>query len=187
MDGMGNRLRELRGDRRQAEIAKALGIGNSSYTMYENDQREPNYTLLCKIAEFYEVSTDYLLGRTECKSPDIEVQTACERYGLSEDALYKLEDLNLNTSAHFNKLIDCLIVNISMHEVNLYKWLFEIQTHEKTNKTILPPSIKHKINSDDTMCITLREAKYLFSQLLTTNILNILLGNNPTSPDEEEF
>lgn len=108
MDGMGQRLRELRGDRRQAEIAKALGIGNSSYTMYENDQREPNYTLLCKIAEFYGVSTDFLLGRTECKSPDVEVQAICAKTGLDEPSVSSIINLEKNERfSSYTDSIDC--------------------------------------------------------------------------------
>ncbi len=106
MDGMGHRLRELRGDRRQAEIAKALSIGNSSYTMYENDQREPNYTLLCKIAEFYGVSTDYLLGRTECKSPDIDVQAICAKTRLDEASVSSI--INLEENKRFSSYTDTI-------------------------------------------------------------------------------
>lgn len=92
MDGMGKRLRELRGDRRQAEIASALGIGNSSYTMYENDQREPNYKTLVAIADYYGVTTDYLLCRSNTKTTNADIRSVCDSTGLSEVAVSCLFD-----------------------------------------------------------------------------------------------
>lgn len=90
MNSFGTRLRHLRGNRKQSDISKALGIGSSSYTMYENDQRQPNYDMLCKLADFYNVSADYLLGRTDCKSQDIDEQSICRKTGLSGDAVSRL-------------------------------------------------------------------------------------------------
>lgn len=200
MDGMGQRLRELRGDRRQAEIAKALGIGNSSYTMYENDQREPNYTLLCKIAEFYGVSTDYLLGRTECKSPDVEVQAACERYGLSERALDILKFSNemkeegaLVPNFYFCRLIDFLIKNMQCEDAcNAFEALEAIKKAINKEKERPPRFISWSSLVKDhihggSMTIPLYRAKEVYAQMISNNVLNILLGNYPTLPDEEEF
>ena len=60
-------LFELRFDRdlSQKEIAEYLGITRSSYGMYENGVREPNISTLIKIADYFNVSLDYLLGRTD--------------------------------------------------------------------------------------------------------------------------
>ncbi|MDE6087247.1 MAG: helix-turn-helix domain-containing protein [Oscillospiraceae bacterium] len=46
----------------QKQVAAALGIGESSYCSYENGTREPNYQMLIKIADFFDVSLDYLLN-----------------------------------------------------------------------------------------------------------------------------
>ena len=50
---------------RQADVAKLLGIGVRTYQYYEGDEHRPDYEMLIKLADFFEVSTDYLLGRTE--------------------------------------------------------------------------------------------------------------------------
>lgn len=84
MNGFGQRLRELRGERTQAEAAQAIGLKASAYSMYEGERREPGFDTLVMIADHYGVSTDYLLGRTECKSPDIDTQAICEKTGLTE-------------------------------------------------------------------------------------------------------
>lgn len=59
-------LREARGEM-QKVIAKALGIAPSTYSQYETGKREPDYSTLSKIADYFDVSVDYLLGKTDIK------------------------------------------------------------------------------------------------------------------------
>ena len=61
----GQRLLELRkaNQKSQAEIAQLLGITTSAYQNYENGRREAGYATIAKLADFYGVTTDYLLGR----------------------------------------------------------------------------------------------------------------------------
>lgn len=47
----------------QAELSEALAISRSSISMYENGNREPDFETLEKIADFFNVDIDYLLGR----------------------------------------------------------------------------------------------------------------------------
>ena len=47
----------------QAQVAKILGITSTAYQNYEYGKREPSNELLCKIADIFNVTTDYLLGR----------------------------------------------------------------------------------------------------------------------------
>lgn len=64
---LGNRLSELRkkGKLTQEEIAKMVGVGRTTYAMYEQGNRQPDYDTLQKIAEFFEVSIDYLITGKE--------------------------------------------------------------------------------------------------------------------------
>ena len=48
----------------QAELADILGISRSRIGMYETGAREPDFETLEIIADFFNVDTDYLLGRT---------------------------------------------------------------------------------------------------------------------------
>lgn len=59
-----NRIRELRNQRKisQRKIAKDLGIAQSTYNAYETGKAEPNITMLIKLADYYKVSVDYLIG-----------------------------------------------------------------------------------------------------------------------------
>lgn len=54
-------LRVIKG-KTQKEISEYLGIQQNTYSQYENRNREPNYDVIIKLAKYYNVSTDYLLG-----------------------------------------------------------------------------------------------------------------------------
>lgn len=64
-------LRELSG-KTQAEIAESIGIPPQNLSYYFNG-REPNFELLIKLANYFNVSTDHLLGRTNDKGFDDSV------------------------------------------------------------------------------------------------------------------
>ena len=49
----------------QRQLAEQLGITQPSYIRYENGSSEPNIDTLIKIADIFDVSVDYLIGRTE--------------------------------------------------------------------------------------------------------------------------
>lgn len=61
------RLKALRTQQRktQQEMADLLGITRQGYAKYENNLGEPDNSTLSKLADYFEVSTDYLLGRTD--------------------------------------------------------------------------------------------------------------------------
>lgn len=68
---MPERLRELRlaQNLTQSSVASLLNITREAYSMYETGKRQLSYDSLCLLAEFYHVSTDYLLGRCASKEP----------------------------------------------------------------------------------------------------------------------
>ena len=49
----------------QKDVAKILGITRTAYANYEQGLREPDLLTLWKIADFFDVSVDYLLGRKD--------------------------------------------------------------------------------------------------------------------------
>ena len=61
------RIRDIREDNdlTQTDIAKMLGLKQQQYARYENGEVEMPIHFLIKLAEFYKVTTDYLLGREE--------------------------------------------------------------------------------------------------------------------------
>ena len=65
------RLRDLREDhdKSQKAIAEYLNMHRSVYRRYESGERETPAWVLDKLADYYHVGTDYLLGRTDRPEP----------------------------------------------------------------------------------------------------------------------
>lgn len=67
----GQVLKELRLSKKlnQTALATLLGISLTAYQKYEHGTAEPNFDNLSKLADFYNVTTDYLLGREPLPDP----------------------------------------------------------------------------------------------------------------------
>lgn len=74
MATLGSRIKNLREKRdiKQVDFAKKLGVSNVVLSRYESDERKPDYDTLQTIAEFFGVSTDYLLSGTENVNKEFE-------------------------------------------------------------------------------------------------------------------
>lgn len=59
----------------QKKAAEKLGITRSALKNYETGFRKPRYDTLCVIADFYGVTTDYLLGAEEYQQPEVSPNT----------------------------------------------------------------------------------------------------------------
>ena len=61
------KLRELRKERRisQLKLAMDLGMNQNSISRYETGERQADYETLITFADYFKVSIDYLLGRTD--------------------------------------------------------------------------------------------------------------------------
>ena len=64
-------IRDLRNDHgyTQKEVAKYLNVKQNTYSQYEVGVLNYPVDVLCKLADLYRVSVDYLLGRTTVKTP----------------------------------------------------------------------------------------------------------------------
>lgn len=69
---IGDTLKRLRTKKglTSEELCSKIGIKGGSYRNYERDDRKPDYDTLVKLADFYGVTTDYLLGRPDAKPPE---------------------------------------------------------------------------------------------------------------------
>ena len=76
------------------ELKEALGVSAQAINQYKIGTSRPSLENLCKIADFYGVSTDYLLGRTGTKSINPTVQAAVEYTGLTEKTIRALRQTN---------------------------------------------------------------------------------------------
>ncbi|MBU2703652.1 transcriptional regulator with XRE-family HTH domain [Sporomusaceae bacterium BoRhaA] len=66
MSILGDNIRKLRNKRglTQAQFGEAIGVAESTISLYESGKREPDNKTLLRIAEYFQCTTDYLLGRT---------------------------------------------------------------------------------------------------------------------------
>lgn len=67
MTKLAERLDALRKERNLTQMlaAEGMGIPFSTYRRYEKKEREPDASVLVQMADFYGVSLDYLVGRSE--------------------------------------------------------------------------------------------------------------------------
>lgn len=103
------KLRENNHYKRQ-KVADDIGISRASLEYYEKGQRLPDIEILAKIADYYNVSADYLLGRSEAKVLNADIQSIAERTGLSDTALERL-------SGSFSQKYNDMLNDETMQEV----------------------------------------------------------------------
>jgi len=96
----------------QAKLADRINpaISLSAMNNYENDSRKPDIDILLGIANALEVSTDFLLGKTDFMTPETGIRAICENTGLSEESVKYLQE---NHSYPVMDFINGLIENES--------------------------------------------------------------------------
>lgn len=80
-------------NKKQQDLADVLGVKRQTISLYMNGQSKPDAEQLKIIAQFFNVSADWLLGLTDISTKDMDVRTICEFTGLSDQAILKLHDL----------------------------------------------------------------------------------------------
>ena len=75
---IGQRIRDLRKQKRmsQTELAKSAGVSQTTVTAWETGKAEPSSSAVARLADIFNVTTDYLLGRPnkqETKKDDVEL------------------------------------------------------------------------------------------------------------------
>lgn len=91
-----DKLKELRTNKKlsQTELAEKLGVSRGSISFYENGERTADIDFVYKAAQFFNVSADYLLGRTGTKTQDMSIRAICDYTGLSDEAVKKLNTMH---------------------------------------------------------------------------------------------
>lgn len=81
---IGDTLKRLRTKKglTSEELCSKIGIKGGSYRNYERNDRKPDYDTLVKLADFYGVTTDYLLGRPDAKPPEDPIKLAAQEFHL---------------------------------------------------------------------------------------------------------
>ncbi|WP_242986528.1 helix-turn-helix domain-containing protein [Vallitalea guaymasensis] len=95
------RLRQLREDRglKQKDIAKLLNITTSAYGYYEQGKRNLDMNTLKTLSDYYNVSTDYMLGRTDIPVP---IETFLQDKQVDEKLNDLIEEISNSKNLKFN-------------------------------------------------------------------------------------
>ncbi len=128
----GDRLLKLREEmgKSKKEVADALHMPYNTYSNYEADLREPNSEVLIKISDFYETSIDYLLGITNIKKIDVDLQATCRYTGLSEKAIKFIHSLVLGKSQNrANANNELLALDILLSSNVMEKFLMDLSLY----------------------------------------------------------
>lgn len=83
----------------QNEVSKELGMSQSTYAGYEVDRSEPNFETLRKLSSYYKVSIDYLIGQSDVKATQAEVDFLNEVEEKGIDQLIREYNLTLGDKA----------------------------------------------------------------------------------------
>lgn len=109
---IGSRLEALRKEKKetQTDVAKLLGVQRQVISYYETGARLPNIEDLSILADHYNTTVDYLIGRTETKTVDEDIQMICNYTRLSETAVNRLHwILNHTNQKSISEIISFLI------------------------------------------------------------------------------
>lgn len=91
----------------QSKLGKALSLSPATIGYYENGDRLPDIETAARIAQYFNVSADYLLGLSDTMSTEHDVKTACAITGLSENALERIHEFTKPELRNFFNTIIC--------------------------------------------------------------------------------
>lgn len=99
-----NRIKELRKAKgiTQQKMANDLGLSRSAISMYEIEASEPDFDTIRRIADYFDVSLDYLMGRDTNLSEPLSIPPALEGIPLAfHEGLKDLKQEDLEAVAKF--------------------------------------------------------------------------------------
>lgn len=110
---IGRRIKELRTENglTQQELAKILNVSSMSISFYENEQRKPDSEFIIACSRFFDVSTDYLLGKTYKRRIPRE-----ERFGAFSKRLKHVRELKVISQRQAAEDLNISPQNLSYYE-----------------------------------------------------------------------
>lgn len=116
----GKRLRTLRKKMKlnQDDVGKFLDMDRSSIGKWENESSQPTFEILIQLSELFEVSTDYLLGKTDIKNPYIDDLDGPLEYSFIQVG-FRIKKLRLENNLSQADLGEALNTTESL--INLYE------------------------------------------------------------------
>ena len=140
-------------------VAKAIGVSTVAVGQYYNGDTLPSIDKLIKIADFFEVSTDYLLGRTDIRTSDVKIKQICEMTGLSEKTYQTLCEAKFQSNRNWDIASSTYRCFLDMIEEDYYfricvsvsnaiNAIKRINSHRSETRESIAAHIKQQIAKD---------------------------------------
>lgn len=165
---LSKRLFELREEKglNQSDVADAVGISYISVGNYENAARIPKADVVVKLADFFDVSSDYLLGRTNIRKPEAPLTEVLEAIKTGMDFLITEKYLSL----FFNALLPKSAQNDAQCFYSIANNIKFFREKAKLTQKDLADKIGCTINSTGKLIKAARKAKKLTQKQLADRI-----------------
>lgn len=123
------RLKELREKKgiSQAELAKKMGVVQSTVGMWESGKNQPQQSTLVALANFFDVSVEYLLGLSDSQKP--EYAMIAEKLGLTGKSIKNIASIKAETSNQERVILEPIdVLNGILSSSNLLDFLLAIRS-----------------------------------------------------------
>lgn len=100
MTTVGERVKQLRKEKHitTVQLAQDIGVTSNAVSQWENDKRRPNFEMMCKLADYFKVDMDYLIGASDIRSAALLKAIADSNLSDKEISIiinYRNADLNI--------------------------------------------------------------------------------------------
>ncbi|KRQ85844.1 HTH-type transcriptional regulator Xre [Caloramator mitchellensis] len=177
------RLKELREEKMitQAKLAEEIGVTPQNISYFEKG-REPSYDILIKLADYFGVTTDYLIGRSPYKTTEEEfvIKNLEEKYNLNQfdDCIY----VNNESKVILNKIITSKIEPLYKNLIMFVRKHLFFKDMDNTNEKLELNNIFEMLIGDLSSLfekiIELSKNDYYFYALYP-NLIKLHLNNSP--------
>jgi transcriptional regulator with XRE-family HTH domain len=138
---IGVRLKKLRGKRSQEDIAEKIGISRARLSHYETGRSEPDWETLKKIADFYNVSTDFILYGNKEKSTPQDFTENDER-----DIAKRMEEIKKDLTSEDGLMFNGEPMSEEAVESFLEAMEYAVRQTQRINKKYIPKKYRDKEN-----------------------------------------
>ncbi len=142
-DRLSDLLNEAKGRKEDYRtIAKALDISTGALSNYANDVQQANLTTVARIADYFHVSADWLLGRTNDPSMN---PCATDELGLTTKAISVIQQMRRdNQVCWYLDALNAILAQDDFLQLFYYLILFATSGDKATDANVLKTSLKYK-------------------------------------------
>lgn len=185
----GDRLRKLREDKHMKtdEIADMLGISRSGYAYYEIGKRTPTSENIVKLANFYGVSSDYILGVSDMSNNEISKDTINNIDAKAEELLQSFLQMPDSSKISIMRWLKSTLDTLNIDPVQLTETQEELVRKYEHLEKESPQRIVQTKAPEPQQTFTVREvARYGQSEekTLTKEYLDFIKANQETEDSE---